>query len=200
VSPIISAKSGLSSQAYGQFAASTAVAPDLGAMFPLGMVQVGSAGSSNITFSSIPATYKHLQLRLIARGGSGSSGSSYMQLTFNSIGSSVYSAHQLFGDGSSAQANAFPTQSVIYINRIAGGSTNSSTFGTVIMDILDYTSTSKYKTIRALGGYDDNGTGRISLTSGLYQQTTAISSLTLTPEAGNFPQYSQFALYGIKGA
>jgi len=175
-------------------------ATDTGAMFPLGMVQVGSGGSSTVSFTSIPATYKHLQLRLIARGGSGSSGSSYMNLTFNSVGSSVYAAHQLFGDGSSAQANAFASQSVIYVNRIAGAGTNSSTFGTVVMDILDYTSTSKNKTIRTLGGYDDNGSGRISLSSGLYQQTTAISSLTLTPEAGSFPQYSQFALYGIKGA
>jgi hypothetical protein len=162
-------------------------------------VTVGSGGSSSISFTSIPATYTHLQVRLIARGGAGSSGSSYINLTFNSVGSSVYSAQQLFGDGSSAQANAFASQSVIYVNRIAGASTNSSTFGSVVMDILDYASTSKYKTIRALGGYDDNGTGRISLTSGLYQQTTAISSLTLTPEAGSFPQYSQFALYGIKG-
>jgi hypothetical protein len=173
--------------------------PDSGAMFPIAMVNVGSAGSSTISFTSIPQTYKHLQLRLIARGGSGSSNDSYMNLTFNSVGSSVYSAHQLYGDGSSSLANAFSSQSVIYTNRIAGGSTNASTFGTVVMDILDYASTSKYKTVRTLGGWDANGSGRIALSSGLYQQTTAITSLTLTPEAGNFPQYSQFALFGIKG-
>ena len=175
------------------------IPPDTGAMFPIAMVNVGSAGSASVSFTSIPAIYKHLQLRLIARGGSGSSNDSYMNLTFNSVGSSVYSAHQLFGNGSSASSNAFSSQTVIYTNRIAGGSTNASTFGTVIMDILDYTSTSKFKTIRTLGGWDDNGSGRVALSSGLYQQTTAITSLTLTPEAGNFPQYSQFALFGIKG-
>jgi hypothetical protein len=180
----------IASQNYSRFT-------DTGAMFPIAMVNVGSAGSASVSFTSIPATYKHLQLRLIARGGSGSSNDSYMNLTFNSVGSSVYAAHQLFGDGSSASSNAFASQSVIYLNRIAGGSTNSSSFGTVTMDILDYASTTKNKTIRALGGWDNNGSGRVSLTSGLYAQTTAITSLTLTPEAGNFPQFSQFALYGI---
>jgi len=161
-------------------------------------VSVGSGGQSTVSFTSIPSTYKHLQLRLIARGGSGSSNDSYLNLTFNSIGSSVYAAHQLFGNGSSAQANAFSSQSVIYLNRIAGGSTNSSTFGIIVMDILDYASTSKNKTIRALGGWDDNGSGRISMTSGLYAELTAISSMTLTSESGSFPEHSQFALYGIK--
>jgi hypothetical protein len=179
---------------------SVGVVPSTTSYESIATVTVGSGGSSTVSFTSIPATFTHLQVRLIARGGSGSSGSSYMNLTFNSVGSSVYSAHQLYGDGSSAAANAFSSQSIIYVNRIAGAGTNSSTFGSVVMDILDYASTSKYKTIRALGGYDDNGTGRISLTSGLYQQTTAISSLTLTPEAGSFPQYSSFALYGIKGS
>ena len=177
---------------------SAGVVPSTTSYESIATVSVGSGGSSTVSFTSIPTDYKHLQLRLIARGGSGSSNDSYMNLTFNSVGSSVYAAHQLFGDGGSAQANAFSSQTVIYLNRIAGGSTNSSTFGAVIMDILDYASTTKNKTIRALGGWDNNGSGRISFTSGLYGQTTAISSITLTPEAGSFPEYSSFALYGIK--
>jgi len=64
-------------------------APDTGAMFPLGMVQVGSGGSATISFTSIPSTYKHLQIRGIARNTSGS-GFNKMNIRFNSDSGSVY--------------------------------------------------------------------------------------------------------------
>ncbi len=174
------------------------VTPSTTSYESIATVSVGSGGSSSIDFTSISSSYKHLQLRLIARGGIGSSNSSYINLNLNNDSSGVYAAHQLFGDGSSASANAFTSQNTIYTNRIGGGTTGSSGFGAVVIDLLDYTSTSKYKTIRALGGFDDNGSGRMAMTSGLYQSTSAINRITLTPEAGSFPQYSHFALYGIK--
>jgi hypothetical protein len=63
---------------------------------------------------------------------------------------------------------------------------------------LDYSSTSKNTTLRALYGMADN-INRIYLSSGLYNQTTAVSSLTLTASANNFAALSRFSLYGIKG-
>jgi hypothetical protein len=65
------------------------------------------------------------------------------------------------------------------------------------MDILDYANTNKFKTTRTLEGYDANGSGNVSLTSGLWQSTSAINSITITA-VGTFNQYSQFALYGVK--
>jgi hypothetical protein len=68
------------------------------------------------------------------------------------------------------------------------------------MDILDYANTSKNKTIRMLSGNDRNGSGDIILISGLWASTSAINQIDLRLEsAANFAQYSQFALYGIKG-
>lgn len=69
------------------------------------------------------------------------------------------------------------------------------------MDILDYTSTNKNKTMRTLQGMDSNGGGTISLHSGLYYGTTnAVTSIKLyAASGGNLNQYSHFALYGIKG-
>ena len=70
-----------------------------------------------------------------------------------------------------------------------------------IVDVLDYANTNKFKTIRNLEGFDVNGSGGlVALTSGLYRSTSAITSIKLTPNAGNYAQYSHFALYGIKGA
>jgi hypothetical protein len=68
------------------------------------------------------------------------------------------------------------------------------------MDILDYTSTNKNKTVRSLGGFDRNGGGIITLSSSLWFKTPeAITSIRLKPQSSSWTQYSSFALYGIKG-
>jgi hypothetical protein len=74
----------------------------------------------------------------------------------------------------------------------------ANVFGAGIIDILDYADTNKYKTVRALSGTDNNGSGDIILGSGLYQQTTAITSITLEANGVNWLTNSSFALYGIR--
>ena len=154
-------------------------------------VTVGSGGQSTITFSSIPSTYKHLQIRAIAKA-SGSNFNPKMQ--FNSDTGSNYSWHYIYGDGSTAVAGAGATQAFIYNSII---STNSSMYNAFIIDILDYTNTNKYKTTRELSGQDRNASGEIALWSGNWRSTSAITSIAFSN--GTFDQYSQFALYGIKG-
>jgi hypothetical protein len=80
------------------------------------------------------------------------------------------------------------------------GSGSTSVYSAVVMDLLDYASTSKYKTGRCLYGYDMNGSGFVTLQSMVWLNTTAINSLTFTSAiGGNFQQYSKASLYGIKG-
>jgi hypothetical protein len=173
---------------------------DTGVMFPIQMVSVGAAGASSVEFTSIPSTYKHLQIRVIGRGTQ-SAASTYLQVQFNGdTASNYYGAHWLNGSGSAATAGADGAANVIYVERIPAGNATASIFGVNLIDVLDYGSTSKYKTTRNLGGYDANGSGQITLSSGLWRSTSAITSITITPAASNFAQYSQFALYGIKGA
>jgi len=156
--------------------------PDTGAMFPLGMVQVGSGGSSTITFSSIPSTYKHLQLRIFFKNPD------TVFMTLNSTNATK--GHYLYGDGSSVAAGVSAT------NFIANSS--SSQFGSGVVDILDYTNTNKLITVRTLAGWDNNGSGQLSLNSELYNlSSTAVNTITLTPGSSTFSQYSSFALYGI---
>jgi hypothetical protein len=161
-------------------------------------VTVGSGGASSITFSSIPSTYTHLQLRGISRGGYAESDDT-IYATFNGDTAANYSFHNLLGNNS-AGANAGTSQSNIQIARIAEASLTSNDFATAVIDILDYTNTNKYKTTRSLSGWDGNGSGDIRLISGNWRSTSAITSITLTPGSGSFLQYTQFALYGIKGA
>ena len=156
-------------------------------------VTVGSGGSSSISFSSIPSTFKHLQIRSINLS---SSTDNNILMTFNSDTASNYSRHYMYGDGSSVGASA-TTSTTALVPMTMGNSSNPMVF---ICDVLDYQSTSKNKTIRSLGGTDRNGSGYVTFYSGLWFKTPeAISTITLTTAAGNFNQYSSFALYGIKG-
>lgn len=168
-------------------------------------VTVGSGGSSTVTFSSIPQTYKHLQIRMIGRS-SRSVGAEGAWFYFNGDTSSTtnYVRHVLEGDGASVTASASaPTAGGTAPYYISGATALSNTFGVGVADILDYTDTNKYKTIRVLTGLDVNGSGgAVRLLSGFWKlNTNAITSITFdTQGGGNFAQYSSFALYGIKGA
>lgn len=168
-------------------------------------VSVGSGGAATVTFSSIPATYTHLQLRILAQNDRATFGFDAIGFTFNSVGGTSYANHSLRGDGSSAVSDASVNDATISAPRVIGTTTGSS-FGVLIIDILDYANTSKYKTTRTLGGVDVNGTvgglgGAVGLSSGLFKDLTAISSIIFTPgSATTFSQYSHFALYGIKAA
>ena len=179
----------------GILASSGAVAG--GSYESIATVSVGSGGSSSIDFTLIPSTYKHLQIRLIARDGAGTA-YSYLKIKFNSDSGSNYRDHYIFGNGSTSGSG---TNSLTFIENdgIPGGTAGASMFGGGIIDILDYTSTSKNKTLRSLVGSDRNGGGEIYFNSGLYFATpSAITSITLLPNSGNFAQYSHFALYGVK--
>lgn len=166
-------------------------------------VTVGSGGAANIEFTSIPSTYKHLQLRLIARAGA-SATDGYNLLSFNSDTTTTnYVSHDgLYADGSTVASYAAPSSSGLsgmYVQRLVQNNTGASIYQAAIIDILDYTSTSKNKTMRYLGGYDRNGGGVLTFGSGLYlNSSTAISSLKLVPNAASYMQYTEAALYGIK--
>ena len=167
---------------------------------------VGSGGSSSISFSSIPSTYKHLQIRCFGQTNRGTYGIDEGYLRFNSDSASNYSDHYIYGDGSAAAAGADINQTSIVMGTGWFGTTTGGTFGINIVDILDYTSANKNKTVRILGGTDHNGLvggigGRVGISSGLWRNSaTAINAITITPANGSlFTQYSSFALYGVKG-
>ena len=157
---------------------------------------VGSGGVANFSFTSISQSYSHLQMRILV--GSTTGDSFYFQ--FNTDTGNNYMFHRLMGNGTTATAGASGTSTnVIAIGSGTGFPSATSTYGAAVLDILDYTSTNKNKTVRTLSGYDANGTGGISLDSGLWFATpAAITSIKITSASGSIRQYSSFALYGVK--
>lgn len=159
-------------------------------------VTVGSGGSSTVTFSSIPSTYKHLQIRSITKGTGAEDG---VLMYFNGDTGSNYNFHGLYGTGSAVGAEGGGTRANIPLEQRAVDSSATSVFAGGVLDILDYANTSKNKTTRSLAGYDRNGSGFIAMGSGLWMSTAAINSITFITSATSFAEYTTFALYGIKG-
>lgn len=173
------------------------VAPDAGQFESIQTFTVGAGGQSTISFTSIPSTYKHLQIRTIGRFANNNNG---LWINFNGDStSSNYYAHYLFGAGSGTPvAGAGASTPIVSYWPIS--TDTASVFGSAVIDILDYANTNKNKTVRTMGGYDANGSGYAWYDSTLWNNTSAISSIDLKNAAGNnFAQYSSFALYGIKG-
>lgn len=161
----------------------------------------GTGSSGTITFSSIPSTYTHLQVRGIFQD---SLGYSIIKIQLNGDTGSNYSWHRLFGEPSSSasgQASGAATQSSISPGP-NGGPTGTTEMGVAVIDLLDYASTSKYKTIKFFGGVASTSSAYnyIALSSGLWQSTSATTSLTLFVTGANFTTTTTFALYGIKAA
>jgi len=154
-----------------------------------------SGSALSVTFTSIPATYAHLQIRGFARTPSGND---QIDLRFNSDTGNNYSMHGLSGNGSSASAEGYGTQNRIF--NVNSPISNSDIYCVSVIDILDYANTNKYKTVRTLQGYDANGSGIIAFNSGSWQSTSAVTSITLAARSYNPTSISTFALYGIKSA
>lgn len=163
-------------------------------------VTVGAGGASTMDFTSIGSGYKHLQLRMITRNTGAFNSFDPTFLRFNSDSGNNYGVHYLVGGGASAVAGASTGIAQTWAGITNYGNTTASTYSAQIIDILDYSNTSKNKTIRILSGVDCNGSGEVWFSSGLWQSTSAITSISvIARSAGVFAQYSQAALYGIRG-
>lgn len=154
----------------------------------------GTGSASTLSFTSIPSTYTHLQIRGINNDTAGYS----IDMTFNSDTATNYSIHQLYGDGTTI--SAFGAVNFAYIFAGVAGYPGTTQVAPMIVDILDYKNTNKFKTCRMLTGSDSNGavTGYVEFNSGLWRSTSAITRIDLKM-TGSFSTTATFALYGIKG-
>jgi hypothetical protein len=162
-----------------------------------------SSTQATIDFTSIPSTYKHLQIRYIARNSAANT-DGYQAIQFNgdSTNGNYYFYHFLEGVGTGISAAAGGTNAGILAGRNSGASATSGVFGAGIIDILDYTNTNKNKVVRVLAGSDNNGSGNVlDLSSGFWLNTAAVTSIKLLAGLGgySFVSGTTFALYGIQG-
>lgn len=156
---------------------------------------VGSGGVSSVSFSSIASTYTDLLIKISSRA---TAVTVTAKISFNGVTTNLTS-RQIYGDGSAA--SSLSSASVIE----SYGTTNASSytanaFASADIYIPNYTS-SNYKSVSVDSVTESNQTDTLmAMAAGLWSATNAITSITLTPNSGNFAQYSTFYLYGIKNS
>jgi hypothetical protein len=152
-----------------------------------------STTSSLVTFSSIPSTYTDL---VAVISGRITTGVSYYQFKYNSDTGANYSRTGMTGTGSSATSEKYANETIGY-PILTPLPTATSTFDISIVQIMNYTNTTTYKTY--IGRGNDAG-NNVTATVGLWRSTSAINRIDISPYASTFTSGSTFTLYGIKAA
>lgn len=168
-------------------------------------VLVGSGGTSSISFTNIPQTYKNLQVRFVARSNaSGTQGALIMKLNNDSTNSSYGHGMSGWGGSNTGTGSAGSNYNTAYSGyfiyySLPFSSAGSTYFGTGIIDIADYASTNKRKTSRMLNGYHTDNYSQCAFQSQHLTTTTAVSSIVFTSDGGGFGEGTRFHLYGMLG-
>jgi hypothetical protein len=174
------------------------VAASPGAYELISTTILGSSAAS-VTFSGLgtsAAAYKHLQLRMVTKSTNANS-----DITFTFNGSTTgYANHLLDGNGSNVSSqNNINTAAIMGYN-LTTGSGSANIYSATIFDLLDFSSTSKNKTVRILYGQNDSAFGNthIGLMSGLWVSTSAVTSIAINGNATSLAAGSRFSLYGLR--
>lgn len=177
---------------FGIFSASA-----VGSDYELIETQILGSTVASITFSGLAtyaSIYKHLQIRYTSRADTDSQ---TLFATFNGVTGTSYATHRLYGQGSSVVSDAFTSRANLFVGSNGTTSNVANSFAAGVIDILDFASTTKNTTTRALSGLVGTAS-LVSLQSGLFNNTAAVTSITIFGNAGNLVSGSRFSLYGIK--
>ena len=195
--PIIGSLAGASVRGY-----SFGLITESGAFDSIYSNVVGSGGSSLIEFTSIPTTYKHLRLHIMARSGRTDPGGDLIDLRFNDATTGYYDHVLRSNAGVMGADQNLNSQNHIDIQRVAAASNSANVFSSFTIDIPEYTSTSKVKSLLTKSGAtsdSDTTLNQVTLGSAFWNSTTAINKISIRLSYGfNFAQNSTFALYGVK--
>lgn len=166
-------------------------------------VTVGSGGASSIDFTSIPATYTDLVVKLSARvSGYSGANQDFLAIRFNSDSGNNYNNKVLYGNGSSTGSfDVSPTSSIRQAATAPSDAATSNTFGNSEIYIPNYAG-SQYKSVSTDSVSETNATASYeTLAAGIWNSSSAITSITFLPLQGTaFTQYSTAYLYGVKNA
>ena len=155
-----------------------------------------SGSPATLSLTSIPSTYRHLQIRVF--GGNATGNSAYM--TFNSDTANNYSRHRLSGNnGTSVLVSGTASYGGISIGANAGlVYTTSGACSSAVIDVFDYANTNKNKTTRSITGWDNNTNGYLDFESGSWSNTAAVTRIDFTMASNTWANGSIIALYGVK--
>jgi len=155
---------------------------------------VGSGGASYIEFTSIPSTFTDLVLMCSTRHNTSGTVANYVDISLNSSTTSL-TGIILLGTGTGTASTTGQ-----YAGLDSGAGATANTFSNNFYYFPNYRS-SDYKSWSVDYVAENNATEAYSgFTAGLWSNTSAITSIRLTPQTGTLIQYSTAYLYGIKNS
>jgi hypothetical protein len=158
--------------------------------------EILASTASSITFSSLStyaADYQHLQMRAVLSDAVSFQNASSFRLRFNGDSGNNYSWHSLGGNGSTITSIRGGSQSGIF-----GENAGNGFYSGHVIDILDPYSTSRTTTARLINGYEASSAKSVSIHSGFWMNTAAVTSITIATEGFGFVSGSRLSLYGVK--
>lgn len=155
---------------------------------PIATTTLGSSAAS-VTFNSLGS---YTDIKVVYSATASSLVNSRLQFNGDSS-SGFYSTQVLYGTGSTAAATRQSNQNSIWVDNTDTG----SNVNTTIIDVMNYSNTSTYKTCLIRGSAAST---QVDAHVGLWRNTNAITSLTLFPSSGTYSTGSTFTVYGIKAA
>ena len=153
-----------------------------------------SSGTSTVTFSSIPQTYKHLEIHGWAIQASGA-GIQDINIGFNGDTTSSMRNHWGWGFANNATiySNSGTATGSVSIGYIPNDTGNNA--GGLYISLMDYTSTTKRKLVRYLTGNSGGAQPVLNRGSAEIASTAAVSSISLS--SSNITA-GVLTLYGFK--
>ena len=158
--------------------------------------------AASVEFTSIPATYEHLQLRISGRQNISGSAGGALRIQFNGDTGSNYSNHtmQTYG-GTSLNADGYTGFAYVYqAGRLTGPTVDAEFYAATIIDIADYANTNKNTTFIGLTQSIPGGSGYLSFYSALWDDTAAVTSILLYSASDDLVADTTMTLYGLNSA
>lgn len=147
----------------------------------------GTLSGASVVLSSISGSYNQLQLVVTNYKPATNTATLFMRVNADSTANRY--SNVVTGSGS------FTFNSTGW--QLSSSQSNTTDTGTIVVDLFSYTSTTTYKTAMSMAITDSGGTNYYVNQNLIYNQTGAITSLTLLPSSGNFTS-GNYVLYGVK--
>lgn len=156
-----------------------------------------ASAAASVTFSSIPATYTDLVLRVNARGTTAANIEN-CTIRFNGDTAANYSMTWIRRPGTTAVSGRQAATNEAWLGYIDASTATASVFGNIEVYIPNYTGSDK-KVFSAFSAQETNGvTAYLQSTALQWLLTNAITSILIDLDGGSFDTGSSFYLYGIK--
>jgi hypothetical protein len=157
-----------------------------------------TTSTSDVTFTSIPQTYKHLELRVFLSSTSATDVQSYVTLngdsSANNYTRNIFAATETAVQGNSTDFGSYTGWTSMYMSK------DSTTYPSVGIHFFnEYANTNKKKIMQSFYGNESNASGIFAKTSSQWNQYTAISTIKFAASSGTFAAGSVLALYGLRG-